>query len=96
MRALTSPTPKEQKQNQALIQTAKRVLKIESQSLATLMDRIDDTFAQVVHRLNQCEGQVIVTGMGKSGLIGGKIAATFSSIGLPAVFLHAADACHGD
>lgn len=81
---------------QSLIERAKRVLKIESDCVADLIGRIDDTFAQVVRELDQCQGHVVVTGMGKSGLIGQKIAATFSSIGVPSVFLHAAEASHGD
>ena len=81
---------------ESLIARAKLVLKVESDSVADLIDRIDDGFAQVVRALNQCQGHVVVTGMGKSGLIGQKIAATFSSIGVPSVFLHAAEASHGD
>jgi arabinose-5-phosphate isomerase len=81
---------------ESLIASAKRVLKVESESVAGLIDRIDDGFAQVVRTLDQCQGHVVVTGMGKSGLIGQKIAATFSSIGVPSVFLHAAEASHGD
>lgn len=80
----------------ALIEAGRRVLKIESESVAGMIDRIDENFAGVVERLNECLGHVVVTGMGKSGLIGSKIASTFSSIGLPAVFLHAAEASHGD
>jgi len=80
----------------SLIASAKRVLQIESDAVAGLIERIDDRFAQVVQALDQCQGHVVVTGMGKSGLIGQKIAATFSSIGVPSVFLHAAEASHGD
>ncbi|GJL79093.1 MAG: arabinose-5-phosphate isomerase [Nitrospinaceae bacterium] len=88
--------PDSAQQTQSLIERAKEVLKIESQSVAGLIGRIDENFAQVVRELDQCQGHVVVTGMGKSGLIGTKIAATFSSIGVPAVFLHAAEASHGD
>lgn len=80
----------------SLIESAKRVLKIESDAVAGLIERIDDRFAKAVQVLDQCQGHVVVTGMGKSGLIGQKIAATFSSIGVPSVFLHAAEASHGD
>jgi len=83
-------------QTQSLIERAKKVLEIESDAVAGLIGRIDATFAQVVRELDQCQGHVVVAGMGKSGLIGAKIAATFSSIGVPAVFLHAAEASHGD
>ncbi len=91
----TSPKSSSEK-TASLILRAQRVLKIESDSVAGLIARIDDRFAQVVQALDQCQGHVVVTGMGKSGLIGQKIAATFSSIGVPSVFLHAAEASHGD
>lgn len=89
-------TKQSNEKTQSLIKEAKRVLKIESESVASLIARIDETFAKVVRTLDQCQGHVVVTGMGKSGLIGQKIAATFSSIGVPSVFLHAAEASHGD
>ncbi|KMP11092.1 D-arabinose 5-phosphate isomerase [Candidatus Nitromaritima sp. SCGC AAA799-C22] len=78
------------------MRTAKRVLKIESDAVAALADRLDSNFSRVVHALEKRKGRLIVTGMGKSGLIGQKIAATMSSIGLPAVYLHAAEGVHGD
>ncbi len=93
---LKSLTDNDAARTRALIATGRRVLEIESQSVAGLIDRIDENFAGVVETLNDCQGHVVVTGMGKSGLIGSKIASTFSSIGLPAVFLHAAEASHGD
>lgn len=89
-------TPTSAQQTQSLIERAKKVLKIESDAVAGLIDKIDANFAKVVRELDQCQGHVVVAGMGKSGLIGTKIAATFSSIGVPAVFLHAAEASHGD
>lgn len=84
------------RQTQSLIERAQKVLKIESDSVAGLIERIDENFARVVRELDRSQGYVVVTGMGKSGLIGAKIAATFSSAGAPAVFLHAAEASHGD
>lgn len=97
MRAVKKTLTQESaQQTQSLIERAKKVLQIESDAVASLIGRIDETFAQVVRELDQCQGHVVVTGMGKSGLIGTKIAATFSSIGVPAVFLHAAEASHGD
>jgi arabinose-5-phosphate isomerase len=60
------------------------------------MDRLDDSFIQAVELLHDCRGKVVVTGLGKSGLICRKIAATFSSLGTPSFFLHAGDANHGD
>lgn len=79
-----------------IIASAKRVLTIESEAIAALVQRLDNTFVQVVNLLNECKGHVVVTGIGKSGLIGKKISATFSSIGIPALFLHAAEGSHGD
>ena len=87
-------SPSEQK-SQTIIDTARRALKIESKAVADLVDRVDESFVKVVHHIDQCQ-HLIITGMGKSGLIGNKIAATFSSLGLPTLFLHAAEASHGD
>lgn len=78
------------------VHVAKRVFRIESEAIAGLIDRLDERFDQVVEMLFHCKGRVAVTGLGKSGLIGRKIAATFSSTGTPAFFLHAGDALHGD
>ncbi len=78
------------------LETAKRVLRIEAEAIAGLIDRLDARFEQAVELLYGCKGRVVVTGMGKSGLIGRKIAATFASTGTPSLFLHAAEAAHGD
>jgi arabinose-5-phosphate isomerase len=78
------------------LETAKRVLRIEAEAIAGLIERLDSRFERAVETLFACEGRVVVTGMGKSGLIGRKISATFSSIGTPSFFLHAAEAAHGD
>jgi arabinose-5-phosphate isomerase len=78
------------------IGTAKRVLRIESEAIADLISRVDSKFDEAVELLFACEGRVVVAGLGKSGLIGRKIAATFASTGSPALFLHAAEALHGD
>src|SRR5690349_12129349 len=78
------------------LETAKRVLRIEAEAIADLIDRLDGRFEQAVELLFGCKGRVAVTGMGKSGLIGRKIAATFCSTGTPAYFLHASEALHGD
>jgi arabinose-5-phosphate isomerase len=75
---------------------AKRVLKIEADAVAALVDRIDERFEQAVRTVLNCKGRVVVTGMGKSGLIGKKIAATLASTGTPALFLHPAEGIHGD
>ena len=76
--------------------TAKRVLRIESEAIAGLIGRLDERFENAVELLYACRGRVVVTGLGKSGLIGRKIAATFASIGTPSLFLHASEALHGD
>jgi arabinose-5-phosphate isomerase len=78
------------------IETGKKVLQTEANAILKALDRINHQFAAAVDILFQCRGQVVVTGMGKSGLIGRKIAATMTSIGSPAVFLHPAEAIHGD
>jgi arabinose-5-phosphate isomerase len=78
------------------LEIAKRVLRIEAEAIAGLIDRLDERFEKAVDLLFCCKGRVIVTGMGKSGLIGRKVAATFASTGTPSVFLHAAEALHGD
>jgi arabinose-5-phosphate isomerase len=78
------------------LETARRVLRIEAEALGELLLRLDARFEQAVELLLECKGRVVVTGMGKSGLIGRKIAATFSSTGTPAAFLHPAEAIHGD
>lgn len=78
------------------IEQAKRVLRIEADAVAALIDRIDETFEQAVDMVLESKGRVVVTGMGKSGQIGKKIAATLASTGTPALFLHPAEGVHGD
>ena len=78
------------------LETARKVLEIEAKALAELPARLDKRFERAVEILFACRGRVIVTGMGKSGLIGQKISATFSSTGTPSFFLHPAEALHGD
>jgi arabinose-5-phosphate isomerase len=75
---------------------AKRVLRIEAEAVSALIDRIDERFEKAVGLVLGCKGRVVVTGMGKSGLIGKKIAATLASTGTPALFLHPAEGIHGD
>jgi arabinose-5-phosphate isomerase len=76
--------------------TALEVLQSEANAILGLIDRIDANFENAVELLAACKGRVVLTGMGKSGIICRKIAATFSSIGQPALFLHPAEAIHGD
>ena len=78
------------------LETARRVLRIEAQAIQDVLARLDQSFERAVDLLLGCEGRVVVTGMGKSGLIGRKISATLSSTGTPSFFLHPADALHGD
>jgi arabinose-5-phosphate isomerase len=78
------------------IEGAKRVFMVEAEAIAGLGERLDWQFEKAVDLIYRCKGRVVVTGLGKSGLIGRKISATFSSMGTPSVFLHAADALHGD
>ncbi len=78
------------------LESARRVLEIEARALGELADRLDAGFVRAVDTLLGCQGRVVVTGMGKSGIVGQKISATFSSTGTPSSFLHAAEALHGD
>ncbi|PYR41843.1 MAG: D-arabinose 5-phosphate isomerase [Acidobacteria bacterium] len=75
---------------------ARRVLETEAAAILALVDRLDERFDCAVQLLRQCKGRVILTGMGKSGIICRKIAATLTSTGTPALFLHPAEAVHGD
>ena len=79
-----------------IIQTGKDVLQIEAEAVKDLATKLDDNFAQAVELISLTRARVIVIGMGKSGLIGRKIAATLSSCGTPALFIHPAEAGHGD
>jgi len=79
-----------------LLAMADRVLRLEAESISALRGRLDDRFVEAVGLLRRCRGRVIVTGIGKSGIIGRKIAATLASTGTPAYFLHPAEGAHGD
>ena len=81
---------------QNIIKRAKDVLKIEADSILRLIDKIDSNFSSAVNLICKSKGRVIVTGIGKSGLIGRKIAATLTSTGTPALFLHPVEGLHGD
>lgn len=78
------------------LNAARKVLSIEAQALLRLRDGLDDAFTTAVERILSCPGRVVVTGMGKSGLIGHKISSTLASTGTPSFFLHPAEALHGD
>ena len=89
-RALTESTPKD------LVAIATRVLEIEARAVNELVARLDDSFVEACRICLETEGRIVVTGMGKSGHIGGKIAATLASTGTPSFFMHPAEASHGD
>lgn len=78
------------------LETARRVLRIEARALQEVLERLDSSFERAVDLLLGCKGRVVVTGMGKSGLVARKISATLSSTGTPSFFLHPAEALHGD
>lgn len=78
------------------LELARKVLRTEAAAILGLIDRLDDRFERAVDLIAACRGRVIVTGMGKSGIICRKISATLSSTGTPAFFLHPAEAIHGD
>jgi len=79
-----------------IVEEAKRVLRVEAQSLLDLAGRIDENFSRAVELLYYCKGKVVLMGMGKSGLVGRKIASTFASTGTPSFFLHPAEGLNGD
>src|SRR3989338_7386462 len=79
-----------------ILDIAKRVLKIEADAVLALIERLNSNFEKAVEIIYRSKGRVVVTGMGKSGLVGKKIAATLASTGTPAFFLHPAEAIHGD
>ena len=78
------------------LDTAKRVIRMEGDAVDALGERIDDSFNRACELLLNCKGRVVVTGMGKSGHIGNKLAATLASTGTPAFFVHPGEASHGD
>jgi len=80
----------------ALLARARAALRIEAQAVAALTERIGDEFAQACELILNCRGRVVVSGIGKSGHVGSKIAATLASTGTPSFFLHPAEASHGD
>lgn len=79
-----------------MLEQAQKTLRMEAQAIERLADRLDVTFEDSIKLMASCKGRIVVTGMGKSGLVGQKIAATLSSTGTPAFFLHPAEGSHGD
>jgi arabinose-5-phosphate isomerase len=78
------------------VEEARRVLRVEAQSILDLAERIDEHFSRAVELLYHCRGKVVLMGMGKSGLVGRKISSTFASTGTPSFFLHPAEGLNGD
>lgn len=78
------------------IEEARRVLRVEAQAILDVAERLDQNFKQAVDTVLKCQGKLIVTGVGKSGIVGRKIASTFSSTGTPSLFLHPTESSHGD
>ena len=89
-------TPANEKVDPKALELAKKVLRIEAQAVAGLIDRLDGAFPRAIELILACRGRIIVSGIGKSGHIARKIAATLASTGTPAYFVHAAEAAHGD
>ena len=73
---------------------AKKVLRIEADAIRSLISRIDDNFEKAIEVLHNCKGRIVVTGMGKPGIIGQKISATLASLGSPSLWMHSAEAIH--
>ncbi|MCG6656462.1 KpsF/GutQ family sugar-phosphate isomerase [Halomonas campisalis] len=92
----TLPSGTQSTGDSPLRDSARRTLKVEEQAIAALAERLDSHFDRACELILACRGRVIVTGMGKSGHIGGKIAATLASTGTPAFFVHPGEASHGD
>jgi len=89
------PTPQENRAQDRLARAAE-VIRLEAATIAQLEQRLDEPFSHAVDLVLRCEGQLVVTGMGKAGLVGQKISATLASTGTPSFFLHPAEALHGD
>ncbi len=79
-----------------MLERAKEVLKMEAEAIEELIPRVDENFARAVQMILACHGRTVITGMGKSGIIGRKLAATLASTGTPSFYLHPAEGVHGD
>ena len=82
--------------NKDIIEKATECLQCEAKAIEALESRLDESFVRAVEAIRDCKGKIVVTGVGKSGHIGSKIAATLASTGTPAFFLNPLDAYHGD
>ncbi|OIR02503.1 arabinose 5-phosphate isomerase KdsD [mine drainage metagenome] len=90
------PTPTNNPKKRPVLALARDVLSLEANEIMALTQRLDNNFSNAVNLILHCQGRVVVSGMGKSGHIGGKIASTFASTGTPAFFMHPGEASHGD
>ncbi len=79
-----------------IVENAKATIRLQSQAIAALTDLMDESFARIVQLIHESKGRLVISGIGKSAIIAQKIAATLNSTGTPALFMHAADAIHGD
>jgi arabinose-5-phosphate isomerase len=91
-----NPSPAFSAPKQSTLALARDILLLEAHEINALAQRLDEQFSKAVNLILQCTGRVVVSGMGKSGHIGGKIASTLASTGTPAFFMHPAEASHGD
>ena len=82
--------------SQEILELASRTLRLEAEALSAMATTLGDEFIGAIDRILACRGKVIITGMGKSGLVGRKIAATLASTGSPSFYLHPGEAFHGD
>lgn len=82
--------------NERLLKIAVQTIRLEAESVAGLVDFINNSFQQAVQTIHNCKGRLIISGVGKSGIVAQKIVATLNSTGTPSLFMHAADAIHGD
>lgn len=78
------------------IELIRQAIKIEADAVNELVHQVDDTFSHAIELIRECTGKIVVTGVGKSGIVGKKIAATLSSTGTPAFFVHSTEGVHGD
>jgi arabinose-5-phosphate isomerase len=79
-----------------VLELVKQAVRVEADAVNDLVNQIDQSFADAIELIQQCQGKVVVTGVGKSGIVGRKIAATLASTGTPAFFVHSCEAVHGD
>ncbi|MFQ5718680.1 MAG: SIS domain-containing protein [Acidobacteriota bacterium] len=93
---MSPPSRQAKKDDRRLLAEAREVLQVEARAILALAERLDDSFSRAVDLLAGCRGRLVTTGMGKSGIIARKLAATFASTGSPSLFLHPAEAAHGD